>query len=791
MHRPMYRLRTLGGLKLDRNGSPLDAVESQRKALALLAALAVQESLGRERMQALLWPESGPDRARGSLKQLVHVLRRQLAAPNLLLGTAELRLNPDVIASDVREFMEALRDGRPEEAVSLYGGPFLDGVHIEDGSEFERWLDGWRADLEGKWRGALEILATDAAARKDPLEAVGWWRRVQAADRLNARVAVRLMEALEAAGDRAGALRHARVHELLVGEELGLPADPGVAELAERLRRDVRPASQSIPSSPRTQEEGRVPADTPREEAQLSPVPASAARRERAGHGTLLVAGLVVALAVAAGVAFESRRDRGGGAADDGPPDLASSVLPAAPTSLAVLPFVDLSEAGDQEYLADGITEELLIALSGIPDLRVPARASSFHFRGSSLPGPEIARQLGVDVLVGGSVRRSGDRIRVTVQLVDGLEDRLLWSDAVDEEEADVFEIPILVAGRVARALRLRMAQAAAADPPVRARTPDPLAHDQYLRGLFHWNRRSAPDLVLALQFFEESTRIDPDYGRPWAGLALVYAVLPIGFEPGLPPAEAWTRLEAAASRALELDPTLAEAHAARGLGLHFAWRWEEAESAYLRALELNPGYATAHQWYGEHLAKLGRGEEGAASVRHAISLDPFSLVARNDLGLALMLGGKLDAAQAEWEEIVQLDPGFAIPHYFLHRVMLMTGQIEAAAASGRRWADLTGAVSVNEIQVLTRAVAEPGPGPAGEARSILASWERAAQPRWHDIAFYLVLLGEHDEAIGFLERGVSARHPMMAQIIAAPWVDPLRGDPRMERLTDRLLRGG
>jgi TolB-like protein len=459
-----------------------------------------------------------------------------------------------------------------------------------------------------------------------------------------------------------------------------------------------------------------------------------------------------------------------------------------APTSLAVLPFVDLSEGGDREYLADGITEELLLLLSGVSDLRVPARSSSFYFKGKDLPVQEIAGQLGVDALVIGTLRTSGQRLRITAQLVDGREDRHLWSEAFDLETDDLFDAPVLIAHKVARALSVQLGPPGGNARSRLAAAPDPRAHDAYLRGLFHWNRRSAPDLELALRFFEEATRLDPDYARAWAGLTLVYAVLPINFTPLLSVDEAWERLEAAAARALALDPELADVHAARGLALHFAWRWDEAEAAFRRALELDPSHPTAHQWYGEHLAKLGRGDEGVASVRRAIALDPLSLVAHNDLGLVLMISNRLPEAAAQWDATVRMDPAFFLPHFFLHRVHLMTGELEAAAAAGRRWAELTGTAPVDEILALTEAVGDASLRPG--ALEILEKWAREPRPRYHDIAFYLVLLDETDAALRILERGVEARHPMMAQLIAAPWVDPLRGDPRLDALL-AIVRGG
>ena len=498
----------------------------------------------------------------------------------------------------------------------------------------------------------------------------------------------------------------------------------------------------------------------------------------------------LVALAVLVGVGSAALLWPGGDRAD---PSSRAGTPIGAPASLAVLPFIDLSEGGNQEYLADGITEELLLLLSGVPDLRVPARSSSFFFKGKDLPVQEIAGQLGVDALVVGTLRSSGQRLRITAQLVDGREDRHLWSEAFDLEADDLFDAPVLIARQVARALSVQLAfpgghaPSGGNGPPGLTAAPAPGAHDAYLRGLFHWNRRSAPDLELALRFFEEATRLDPDYARAWAGLALVYAVLPINFTPLLPADEAWERLEAVAARALALDPELAEVHAARGLALHFAWRWDEAEAAFRRALELDPSHPTAHQWYGEHLAKLGRGDEGVASLQRAIALDPLSLVAHSDLGLVLMLSNRLPEAAAQWDATVRMDPAFFLPHFFLHRVHLMTGELEAAAAAGRRWAELTGTAPVDEILTLTEAVGDASLRPG--ALEILEKWAREPRPRYHDVAFYLVLLDEADAALRILERGVEARHPMMAQLITAPWVDPLRDDPRLDALLAAILR--
>ena len=782
----MYRLRTFGGLILERDGVPTDEIVAHRKALALLAILAVQETMGRERLMALLWPESDPERARGSLKQAIHTLRRQLSEPELLVGTAELRLNPERIECDTQLFLRALDRGDAEEAVSLHRGPFLEGVHLDGTPDFERWVDGWRDEFAARHRGALESLAVGAEVRGDAAAAVDWWRRLQGADPFSSRTALKLMEALDRAGDPAAALRHARVHETLLREELSVAPDAAVIELAARIRAGAGPSkSAAPPASIHGVEADRAamnggPGGVARTDGSVgpggpgrpAPEPATTPRSSR--RRPALLASLVLLLAaVAVGTVISSGRPVGPTGTDD----------LSAPPSVAVLPLVNMSADGELDYLADGIAEEILNTLASIPGIRVSARTSSFYFRGQNRPIGEIAERLGVDHVLEGSLRADGDQIRVTAQLIDARSDRHIWSRTFDSDFADVFAVQEEIARTVAAALRVRLT------PPridgTRAVAADPAAHDLYLRGLFHWNRRSAPDLLLAIRFFEEATELDPGYARPWAGLALVYAVVPIGFAPPLGTDVARARLELAADRALALDSTLAEVHAARGLSYHFEWRWDDAEREYLKAIELNPRYATAHQWYAEHLAKVGRGAEAVASIRRALALDPLSLVIQNDLGLVLLLDRQYAAARDAWEEALRMDPSFVIPHYFLHRLALIEGRLADAEESGRRWVALSGAATGDEVATLTRAVGEAGL--RAEAIAILDGWASAPAPRWHDIAFYRTYLGASDAAIDALEAGVRAGAPMMAQIGQAPWMDPLRANPRFAVLVRQL----
>jgi eukaryotic-like serine/threonine-protein kinase len=494
--------------------------------------------------------------------------------------------------------------------------------------------------------------------------------------------------------------------------------------------------------------------------------------------------GLLLALMLALG--FPSGSGPGGPPGTRGSGEESGGATTPAPIrgpSIAVLPFLDLSAAGNQQYFSDGISEEILDALARAPELHVVARTSSFRFRDSSLSPTRIGEELGVSSLLQGSVRREGTALRLTVQLLDAPSGRQLWSRSYDREVGDIFRVQAEIAGTVAEALRVRLAANTPGGPG--SSTGSPVAHDLYLQGLSHWNRRSPGDLETAIAYFERATREDPSFARAYAGLALAQAVLPVTFSARVTPAEVRPRVEGAAARALELDPTLAEAHAARGYLLHWLWEWDQAEAAFLRALELNPRYATAHQWYGEHLAKMGRGAEGVESMRRALALDPLNRVVQNDLGIVLYLDRRLPEAILQLESTRQLDPGFPIPHYLLYRMYLQGGRIEEAARSGRQWAELTGAADPEEVMLLARVMEEPGLEP--QALEILDRWASEPVPRWQDIAFHYVLLDHPGEALTALEEGVRLRAPMMVQISASPWVDPLRSEPRFQRLLETL----
>lgn len=485
--------------------------------------------------------------------------------------------------------------------------------------------------------------------------------------------------------------------------------------------------------------------------------------RPRAARRPLVAAALIAAIAASA---LFLTRDRRPAASDE--------------ASIAVLPFLDLSNE-QQQYFSDGVTEEILNALARINGLHVPARTSSFHFRSRDLPVREIAEQLGVVYVLEGSVRREGEEVRITATLVDARTERRLWSETFETDDGDVFDAQQRIADAVADALELRLAPGTV----VQMASRNPAAHDLYLQGLFHWNRRSPRDMENAIRLLEQAVALDSAYARSWAGLALVYAASHATLPPLMPPDESLRRTEAAARRALALDSSLADAHSALGYAYHWHWRWDDAERELTRALVLEPQSARALHWYGEHLGKMGRGPEAVTLTRRAISLDPFSLVLQSDLGLAVSRDGRIEEAIVQYESARERDPGIVMPHIMLHRLYLVQGDVEASAAAGRRWAELTGAADADELGTLARAKRDPALRPA--AFAILDRWAQGPASLLPDIALYSAQLGDHPRALDALERAYAARNPFLANLRTASWYDPLRGQPRFERLIEAM----
>ncbi|HUG28438.1 MAG TPA: BTAD domain-containing putative transcriptional regulator, partial [Gemmatimonadales bacterium] len=432
-----FRLQLFGSPSLaGEDGTPLAGRAAQRHRLALLALLALSGRRGvrRDKLQALLWPESDTEHARPLLNQAVYSLRKALGEEAILSIGEELRFNAQVVSCDVLAFEEALAAGEPERAVGLYGGPVLDGLFLTDAPEFEHWLDGERARLAQAHAKALELLAETAEGQGAFSRAAEWWKARAVHDPYDSRVALRLMLALSASGNRAGAIQHAAIHQRLLQQEFDTGPDPQVLALAERLRSepaggmDPQPNVLSTSASPLPGPPSPPPTapalgrQGPRTDARVA-LPAPPRQRGRRYRLAALGAGLLVVLAVWLG----SRGAR---------------VPPAAGTpSIAVLPLQDLSPDPQDSMLADGMTDALIAMLARSGGIRVTASTSVFALRDQPVDVRRIADTLKVENLLAGSFQRLGSRLRVRVRLIDATDASTRWSESYDREFVDILAV--------------------------------------------------------------------------------------------------------------------------------------------------------------------------------------------------------------------------------------------------------------------------------------------------------------------------------------------------------------
>ena len=460
---------------------------------------------------------------------------------------------------------------------------------------------------------------------------------------------------------------------------------------------------------------------------------------------------------------------------------------PRPPGSIATLPLVNLSGDPAQDYLSDGLTEELIVALSRVPGLRVAARTSSFAMRNAASDVRTIGRSLGVRHVLEGGVRMSGNQLRLSVQLVDAETGYAEWSETYDRQVDDLFEVQRSVAQAVVE--RVSAGSREAADAVAGPGTRNLQAYHYLLRGRHHWNRRTESALRRAVEHFEQAIALDPAFARAWAGLADALSLL---LDYGaLPAAEALPRAIESAEHALDLDGDLAEAWTSLALVREFEWRWEEAEVAFRRSIQLRPDYAVAHQRFALHHAWLGRTEAAIVEARTAERLDPLSAAVLASTGFVLYYGRHYDLAAVNANRALELDPHFATARTALGLARLHQGRPdEAIAALEAAAADSGRAASTISLLACARAAA----GRTGEAEAALADLQAAAHER-HVPDYYLALpqlaLGNGDGALDALERACAAQAPQMAYIRAEPLLDPLRGQPRFVALLERtgLLR--
>ena len=456
--------------------------------------------------------------------------------------------------------------------------------------------------------------------------------------------------------------------------------------------------------------------------------------------------------------------------------------------SIAVLPLENLSHDPEQEYFADGMTEALIAGLAKIGALRVISRTSVMRYKGARVPLPEIARALNVDAVMEGSVLRHGNRVRITTLLIEAATDRNLWAETYERELGDIFALQSEVAQAVAGEIRVKLTPHEAATL-AGGRAVDPQAYHAYLKGRYHWEKRSEEGLKRALEYFHEAIERDPTYALAYVGLADYYITL--GNFSLMSSQECYPKGKAAAKKALQTDPGSAEALTTLAvIQGSYEWDREGAEASFRRAIELNPNYATAHHWYADHLVSLGRFDEGIAEGGRALKLDPLSLVINADLGGYLFYARRYDEALEQVRKMLDLDPSFASAVRQLGGVYEQMGRYDEAIAEFEKTRQLTGGATYS-LTALAHAYALAGR--TQDARRMLAELAEVAKRKFvssYGLAAVHVALGEVDRAFEWLERGFEEHDRALIWLKVAPRFDALRGNARLQEMLRRVGAG-
>jgi TolB-like protein/tetratricopeptide (TPR) repeat protein len=454
--------------------------------------------------------------------------------------------------------------------------------------------------------------------------------------------------------------------------------------------------------------------------------------------------------------------------------------------SLAVLPFTNLSGNPENAYFAAGIQDEIVTRLAKITELKVISCTSTQRFKSAPDDLPAIAKQLGVANIVEGSVQRAADEVRVNVQLIRPETDAHLWADTFDRKLTDIFKIESEVARTIADSLQAKLSgseqHAIAARP-----TDNTEAHQLYLKGRFFWNKRTGQNLNKAADYFNEAIAADPKYALAYVGLADAFALMPY-YGAGAP-LDCFPKAKTAATKALELDDALAEAHTSLALVLCYDLDFSQATREFQRAIELNPNYPTAHQWYGSaDLVALSRFDEAIAEVKRAIELDPLSLVINSDLGMIYYRARRYDEAVEQLRKTLEMDPGFYYAHWNLGSALAAKGALGPAIEEYQKARALNNDPSM--LGLLAHAYGFSGN--KAEAMKILDQLAALSKQRYvsaYSFALIYIGLGDKEEALRWLEKSYQDHASDALRFIRVePLLDPLRGDPRFEELVARVF---
>jgi TolB-like protein/Flp pilus assembly protein TadD len=487
---------------------------------------------------------------------------------------------------------------------------------------------------------------------------------------------------------------------------------------------------------------------------------------------------IVLGVAAAGLLAFQFFGPKFGAA-----PKSESAAIPA--KSIAVLPFDNLSRDPDNAYFCEGVQDEILTRLAKVADLKVISRTSTQHFKSAPEDLPQIAQQLGVANILEGSVQKAGDRVRVNVQLINAMSDAHLWADTFDRQLTDIFAVESEVAKNIAETLQARIT-GSEKDSIAKTPTVNPEAYELYLKGKFFSEKRTGADLRKAIEYYDQAIAKDPNYPLAYVGLADSYLLLPnygsTSSKEALPPARA------AVKKALELDDSLAEAHASLGLLATIELDLDRATSELARAVQLKPNYATAHHWYSLSLMTLARFDPAIAEGKRAIELDPLSLIINADDSWLYFCARRYDQAETQARKTLEMDPRFFLAHYYLGAALQLEGHLAEAIPEFQKAFELNN--DPYSLAMLGQAYARSGK--KGEAEKILARLNEEEKSRYaapYAMALINLGLGDKQRAIDELERAYAEGETNYLFVIKVdPLLDELRGQPRFEALAEKIV---
>jgi TolB-like protein/DNA-binding winged helix-turn-helix (wHTH) protein/Tfp pilus assembly protein PilF len=512
----------------------------------------------------------------------------------------------------------------------------------------------------------------------------------------------------------------------------------------------------------------------PVSEEKIQPIPEAV--RERAGRRNWIVA---LALAAVSLGAFFLARERIWPRPDPAPKKI----------MLAVLPFENLSGDPQQEYFSSGLTEEMITQLGDLEPNRlgVIARTSAMQYKGAKKDTRGIGRELGVDYILEGSVRREGERVRITAQLIQVKDQTHIWARDYDRNLRDILAMQSDVASAIAREIKLKLTSEESARL---ASTPvlNPEAYELYLKGRYFWNKRTEDGFVKAIRFFEQATTLDPQYAQPYAGLADAYALLGSIPNDQVSRGGAMPKAKAAALKALQLNNSLADAHASLAfVEMQYEWDWPGSEKEFKRALELNPNYATAHQWYAMWLISQRKQDAALEEERRAQEADPLSTIIKTDTAQLLVYAGRYDEAVQQAQRALEIDPGFLLGHDYLALAYAAKKDYQAAISEYQGVLALSkGDVWATPGIAWTYALA----GQKSKSEAILRDMLHGPNNR-EDLALQLAVvyaaLGENDQAFAWLEEAYQRRVGGLILFTVAPEFETLRLDPRFDDLAQRV----